>query len=91
LQDVAVQKLINKAPIASTSHLQSASTETAESSMHLEQNVSILKMRCRILASDSISITGVDECVNGRSMVLEESCPYSGRCTASREDALSVG
>jgi hypothetical protein len=82
--------MINKVPIASAGHLQRASTELAGTSMHLEKNVSILKMRCRILAGDSISITGVDECVNGRSMVLEESCPYSGRCTAGGEDALSV-
>jgi hypothetical protein len=84
------QNMINKVPIASAGYLQRASTEIAESSMHLEKNVSILKMRCRILAGDSISITSVDECVNGRSMILEECCPYSGRCTAGGEDALSV-
>jgi len=58
--------------------------------MHLEQNFSILQIKCGVLAGDDISLTGVSERMNGRSMTLEESNPYSTRCTADGKGPLIV-
>jgi hypothetical protein len=80
------------APIASAKHLGMFSIEIGNISTNLDPDVSTSQIKwCRVLAENSISITGVNERMKGRSSTPVERIPYSGRSPAGRKDALGIG